>query len=133
MFLSADYKPEFDSLRDSLLELAQIRHVDDLMNRVVQVLAGRPHVALARVWLLRPGDECDSCHMRSRCESRQVCLHLASSAGFRRTEERPDWSRLDGEYSRIPLGVGKIGRVGTSGQAIVVKDFAGDPSWLLRY
>lgn len=133
MFLSADYKPEFNSLRDGLLELAQIRHVDDLLERVVGVLAERPHVALARIWLLRPGDQCDACHLRARCESREVCLHLAASAGFRRTEDRPDWSRLEGEYSRIPLGVGKVGRVGASGDAIVVKDFAGDPSWLLRY
>ncbi|HEY5915148.1 MAG TPA: sigma 54-interacting transcriptional regulator [Verrucomicrobiae bacterium] len=131
--MSADYKPEFNSLRDGLLELAQIRHVDDLLERVVGVLAERPHVALARIWLLRPGDQCDACHLRARCESREVCLHLAASAGFRRTEDRPDWSRLEGEYSRIPLGVGKVGRVGASGDAIVVKDFAGDPSWLLRY
>jgi len=133
MFLSADYKPEFNSLRDRLLDLAQIRHVDDLLERVVQVLAERPHVALARIWLLRPGSNCDSCDMRSRCESRQTCLQLVASGGFRRTEHRPDWSRLDGEYSHIPLGVGKVGRVGASGEAIVVKDFAGDPSWLLRY
>ncbi len=133
MFLSADYKPEFNSLRDRLLDLAQIRHVDDLLERVVQVLAERPHVALARIWLLRPGGNCDSCDMRTRCESRQVCLHLVASAGFRRTENRPDWSRLDAEYSRIPLGVGKVGRVGATGEAVVVKDFAGDPSWLLRY
>ena len=133
MFLSADYKPEFDSLRDHLLELAQIRHVDDLLHRVVNVLAERSHVALARIWLKAPGDQCDACHLRSRCEDRSSCLHLVATAGFRQSENRPDWSRLEGEYSRIPLGVGKIGRVGASGEAIVVKDFSGDPSWLLRY
>lgn len=133
MFLSADYKPEFTSLRDSLLELAQIRQVDDLLHRVVTVLAERPHVALARIWLKRPGDQCNNCHLGTRCEDHSACLHLVATAGFRRTDNRPDWSRLEGEYTRIPLGVGKIGRVGTSGEAVVVKDFAGDPSWLLRY
>lgn len=133
MFLSADYKPEFNSLRDSLLELAQVRHVDDVLKRVVSVLAGRPHVALARIWLKAPGDQCDTCHMRSRCKDHACCLQLVASAGFRRTKERPDWSLLDGEYSRIPLGTGKVGRVGASGEAIVVKDFVGDPSWLMRY
>jgi transcriptional regulator with GAF, ATPase, and Fis domain len=133
MLLSADYKPEFNSLRDRLLELAGIRQVDELLQRVVTVLAERPHVALARIWLRKPGDQCDGCHMRARCEHREVCLHLAASAGFRRTEHRPDWSRLEGEYSRIPLGVGKVGRVGSSGEALVVKDFAGDPSGLTRY
>jgi transcriptional regulator with GAF, ATPase, and Fis domain len=131
-FLSADYKPEFDSLRDKLLELAQIRHVDELLNRVVTLLAERPHVALVRVWLLDRGDLCPTCHMASSCPDHTSCLRLAASAGFRLTDG-PDWSRIDGEFSRIPLGVGKIGRVGASGEAIVVKDFSGDPSWLERY
>ncbi len=134
MLLSADYKPEFESLIDRLLELAQIRHVDELMSRVVTFLAERPHVALARIWLLDRGDLCASCHMLDRCPDHSSCLHLVASAGRRPTEDTPDWSRIDGEYQRIPLGVGKIGRVGASGQAIVVKDFAvGDPAWLQRY
>ena len=133
MFLAEDYKPEFNTLRDRLLELAQIRQVDELLKRVVAVLAERPHVALARIWLMNRGDECCGCGMISRCATQDSCLHLAASAGFRRTEGRPDWSRLDGEYSRIPLGVGKIGRVGATGEALVVKDFAGDPTSGLRY
>jgi transcriptional regulator with GAF, ATPase, and Fis domain len=133
MFLAVDYKPEFHSFKDRLLELAQIRHVDELLKRVVSLLADRPHVALARIWLTRPGDVCSSCEMLSRCAKHDFCLHLAASAGVRRTENRPDWSRVEGEYARIPLGVGKVGRVGASGEAIVVKDFAGDPSFMVRY
>ncbi len=133
MLLSADYKPEFNSLRDRLVELAQIRHVDELLHRVVNVLAERPHVALARVWLIDRGDLCTSCHMAARCPDRRSCLHLVASAGRRRSDGDTDWSRVDGEFSRIPLGVGKVGRVGASGEAIVVKDFAEDPSWLQRY
>ncbi len=133
MFITADYKPEFDSFRDRLLEVAQIRHVAEVMERVVALLAARPHVALARIWLIRAGDTCTTCEMRPRCPNRDICLHLVASAGIRRTESRPDWSRVDGEYSRIPLGVGKVGRVGATGEPIVVKDFAGDPSFLVRY
>jgi transcriptional regulator with GAF, ATPase, and Fis domain len=133
MFVAADYKPEFDSFRDQLLELAQIRHVEELLIRVVNHLAARPHVNLARIWLIRPGDTCANCDLQPRCPNRDLCLHLVASAGMRRSELRPDWSRVDGEYIRIPLGVGKVGRVGASGQAIVVKDFAGDPSFLVRY
>ena len=133
VLLSADYRPEFNSLRDRLLELAEIRHVDELMHRVVTVLAERPHVALARIWLVDQGDLCASCHLASRCPNRTSCLHLVASAGLPRSDRQADWSRTDGEFSRIPLGIGKIGRVGASGEAIVVKDFAEDPSWLLRY
>jgi transcriptional regulator with GAF, ATPase, and Fis domain len=133
MLLSADYKPEFNSLRDRLLELAQIRHVEELLRRVVTILAERPHVALARIWLVDQGDLCASCHMAPRCPDRTSCLHLAASAGLRRSDSEMDWSRVDGEFSRIPLGVGKVGRVGAGGEAIVVKDFAEDPAWLRRY
>jgi transcriptional regulator with GAF, ATPase, and Fis domain len=133
MLLSADYKPEFNSLRDRLLELAQIRHVDELMRRVVSVLAERPHITLARIWLVDQGDLCTTCHMAARCPNRASCLHLVASAGLRRSNGDSDWSRVDGEFSRTPLGIGKVGRVGASGEAIVVKDFAEDPSWLQRY
>jgi transcriptional regulator with GAF, ATPase, and Fis domain len=133
MLLSADYKPEFDSLRDGLLALATIRHVDELMHRVVTILAQRPHVALARIWQIDQGDLCASCRMAARCPDRTRCLHLVASAGAPGSDDRPDWSRVDGEFSRIPLGVGKVGRVGATGEAIVVQDFAEDPSWLRRY
>jgi transcriptional regulator with GAF, ATPase, and Fis domain len=133
MLLSADYKPEFNSLRDRLLELAQIRHVDELMRRVVSVLAERPHVALARIWLADQGHLCSSCHMAARCPNRARCLHLVASAGLRLSDTDTDWSRVDGEFSRIPLGIGKVGRVGATGEAIVVNDLLSDPSWLRRY
>ena len=106
MFLTADYKPDFDEFRDHLVELAQIRKVGELLDRVVTLLAQRPHVALARIWLLRPGDNCSGCHLLAH-DSRERCLHRVASAGHRRSEERPDWSRMDGEYARIPLGTGK--------------------------
>jgi transcriptional regulator with GAF, ATPase, and Fis domain len=133
MLLSADYEPEFDSVRDGLLELATIRHVDELVQRVVTILAQRPHVALARIWQIDQGDLCASCRMAARCPDRTRCLHLVASAGAPGSDDRPDWSRVDGEFSRIPLGIGKVGRVGATGEAIVVQDFAEDPSWLRRY
>lgn len=133
MFLDADYKPEFESFTERLLELAQIRSVDQLLKRVVSLLAARPHVAAARIWLKDEGDICSSCHLLGRCQNRAACLHLVASAGTRRSEHTPDWERTDDEYQRIPLGVGKIGLVGSTGEAIVVKDFSESPEWLHRY
>lgn len=133
MFLDADYKPEFESFTERLLELAQIRSVDQLLKRVVTVLAARPHVAAARIWLVDEGDICSSCQLLGRCQNRASCLHLVASAGTRRGEHTPDWDRIDDEYQRIPLHVGKIGTVGGSGEAIVVKDFSESPEWLRRY
>jgi len=133
MLLAADYRPEFASLTGKLVELAQVRQVQDLMQRVVDLLANRPHIALARIWLLERGDLCSACQLQTRCESHEKCLHLVASAGLGSAMEAADWSRIDGEYRRIPLGVGKVGQVASHGEAIVVQDYASDPSWATRY
>jgi transcriptional regulator with GAF, ATPase, and Fis domain len=70
--------------------------------------------------------------MRPVCPDQTSCLHLVASAGRPQADAKADWSRLDDEFQRIPLGVGKIGRVAATGQALVVKDVARDPSLLSR-
>jgi len=132
VYLAADYTPEFDSFKERLLELAQIRSVAELLRHVVTRLAEPPYVALARIWLVDKGDLCSTCCMRAKCPDQTFCLHLVASAGRPQADVKADWSRLDDEFQRIPLGVGKIGRVAASGQALVVKDVARDPSLLSR-
>jgi len=132
VYLAADYTPEFESFKERLLELAQIRSVAELLRRVVTRLAEPPYVALARIWLVDRGDLCSSCCMRPKCPDQTSCLHLVASAGRPQADPKADWARLDDEFQRIPLGVGKIGRVATTGQALVVKDVARDPSLLSR-
>src|SRR5437588_951432 len=132
VYLAADYTPEFDSFKERLLELAQIRSVAELLRRVVTRLAEPPYVALARIWLVDKGDLCSSCCMRRECPDQTSCLHLVASAGRPQADPKADWSRLDDEFQRIPLGVGKIGRVAATGQALVVKDVTRDPCLLSR-
>jgi transcriptional regulator with GAF, ATPase, and Fis domain len=132
VYLAADYTPEFDSFKERLLELAQIRSVAELLRRVVTRLAEPPYVALARIWLVDRGDLCSSCRMRPKCPDQTSCLHLVASAGRPQADSKADWSRLDDEFQRIPLGVGKIGRVAATGQPLVVKDVAREPSLLSR-
>jgi transcriptional regulator with GAF, ATPase, and Fis domain len=132
VYLAADYTPEFDSFKERLLELAQMRSVAELLQRVVTRLAEPPYVALARVWLVDKGDLCSTCCMRAKCPDQTSCLHLVASAGRPQADLKGDWSRIDDEFQRIPLGVGKIGGVAVSGQALVVKDVARDPSLLSR-
>lgn len=132
VYLAPDYPPEFDSFKERLLELAQIRSVAELLRRFVTRLAEPPHVALARIWLVDKGDLCSSCCMRAKCPDQTSCLHLVASAGRPQADPKLDWSRLDDEFQRIPIGVGKIGRVAATGQALAVKDVAHDPSLLSR-
>ncbi len=132
VYLAADYTPEFESFKERLLELAQIRSVAELLRRVVTRLAEPPYVALARIWLVDRGDLCSSCCMGPECPDQTSCLHLVASAGRPQEDPKADWSRLNDEFQRIPIGVGKIGRVAATGQALVVKDVARDPSRLSR-
>jgi transcriptional regulator with GAF, ATPase, and Fis domain len=136
--LPPNYVPEFESVRDRLLEIAQIRSVDELLKRVVAALGERPHIALARVWLLGPGDLCAKCRLRSECKDQSQCLHLAASAGRSTVEPEADWARLDGEFLRIPLGARKVGQIAATGKQgvfdVTGDDFSGfsHPDWARR-
>ena len=102
MLLPADYTPEFESMRDSLIELAQVRRVDELLKRIVNLLAERPHIALARIWLVDRGDVCTTCRLCAECPDRTHCLHLVASAG-NSSDPDNDYTRLDGAFRRFPV------------------------------
>jgi transcriptional regulator with GAF, ATPase, and Fis domain len=136
--LAADYRPEFESLRDLLLEIAPERSVERLLRKVVQQLAERPHAVLAWVWLIDRGDRCSSCPMRPRCPDQTRCLHLFAGAESSPAQGGEDSGQMERELGRIPLGVGIIGRIAATGEPIVSNDPANDlrelggHEWVLR-
>lgn len=137
MLLRGDYRPEFESFKSILLELARIRSADELLHRVVMRLAERPHVALARIWLAGKGDRCPTCRWNSQCANKTICLHLKASAGQSHSS-MDDWSRCDGEFSRIPEGMCTVGQIAASGEGCVTRDVAREgfkfarPDWVRR-
>ena len=138
MQLAPDYEPEFDSLRDLLLEIAPERSVEHLLRKVVQRLAARPHAVLARLWLLDKGDLCPACPMRPRCPDQSRCLHLVASAESSLGEPREEGPQTERELRRIPVGVGAIGRIAATGQPIISDnpgedaEGLGEPGWAIR-
>ncbi len=100
-----------EALQSLLLEMGQQRALDGVLRVVVDRLAAEEHIALARIWLLRPGDICTTCPMREECPDQTRCLHLVSSAGRSRAEGADPWTRIDGDFRRMPIGVRKVGRV----------------------
>ncbi len=138
MPLAPDYEPEFDSLRDLLLEIAPERSVEHLLQKVVQKLAERPHALVARLWLLEKGDLCAACPMRPRCPEQTRCLHLVASAESSVGEPREEPRPAERELRRIPAGVGAIGRIAATGQPMVSNhpgedvDGFGEPGWAGR-
>ena len=118
-------------LKRFLIEMAAERDLERLLHLVVAQLASLPSVALARIWLIRPGDICASCPLAGECQDRTRCLHLVASAG-RPHEVGADWSRLSGAFRRFPLAVRKIGRIATSNEHISIPDVRRDAQWIAR-
>jgi len=119
--------PELKSL---LLDVAGERSLEGLLRMIVQRVAAMERVALCRIWLIDKGDICRTCPFRDECPDRSRCLHLVASAGQSVADASARWDRLDGRFRRFPLGIRKIGRVASSGEAIVVWDADQDVQWI---
>jgi transcriptional regulator with GAF, ATPase, and Fis domain len=116
-----------EPFKQLLLELAQERSLDELLPLITRRLAEHEDVALARLWLLAPGDQCAACPNAAGCGDRARCLHLVASAARTRAGALMVHRRLDGAFRRIPVGAFKVGLVAASGAPVVVADPARDP------
>jgi transcriptional regulator with GAF, ATPase, and Fis domain len=121
-----------DVLKNLLLEIGQQRSLEAVLRVVVDRLAGEEHIAMARIWLIRPGGDCSRCPMPDACSDQDRCLHLVASAGHSLNKGAPSWDRLDGDFARFPLGIRKVGRVGASGECVAVFDVQKDTDWIAR-
>jgi transcriptional regulator with GAF, ATPase, and Fis domain len=111
--------------------VSQIRSVDIVLSMIVSGLVDKAGIALARIWLLGPGDLCAACQMRPECPSQEQCLHLVASAGHSQVDGQ-SWGRLNGEFRRIPLGMRKIGQIGATGEALLLRDELRNPAWMVH-
>ncbi len=127
---------DLEALRAVALAVAHERSVDAVLQRVVEGLVRQLDVALVRVWLMGPGDICDTCRLRPQCPDQTRCLHLVASAGWPRASSGEDWSRIDGDFRRFPLGVFKVGRIGATSRALLLPDASAEswarPEWVRR-
>jgi len=118
--------------------MAQQRSVEDLLQLVTSSLASTPDVALARIWMIAPGDICNTCKESLVCLDNSRCLHLMASKGAS-LDHKATWSSIvHSSFQRFPLGVRKVGRIAASGQPINVPaldksaDWIADPAWVER-
>ena len=108
------------------------RATADVVSSIVQGLTAQSGVALARAWLLSAGDICDGCFRRADCANQAQCLHLVASAGAPVSSPGEDWSFLEGQFRRIPLGHRKVGEIGKTGKSILIADNAAETEWIGR-
>jgi formate hydrogenlyase transcriptional activator len=111
-----------------LLELAQERSLEGVLRKAIDAAVAVPGVALARVYLLAPGDICPTCPQQSVCPDQTQCLHAAVSGGPLLHGEG-GWSRQEDDYRRIPLGVYPAGRAVARGEAVVGRQREGE-GWI---
>ncbi len=118
--------------RRLLLDMAQQRSASELLWLIVRRLCETSSVAMARIWLIRPGQGCPSCPMRAECPSQTKCLHLVASAGTSVACPGVSFSRIDGSFRRFPLGIRKVGQIAATGEPVEAPDLASLPDWIVR-
>jgi transcriptional regulator with GAF, ATPase, and Fis domain len=121
-----------DTLQHIALAAAESLALDEVLGRIVQGLAETAGLALARIWLLAPGDICPTCPMRTECPDQTRCLHLVASAGRSHTEPPEAWARTNGTFRRIPLGALKVGWIAASAEPIWLPDVHESNAWIAR-
>jgi transcriptional regulator with GAF, ATPase, and Fis domain len=109
-----------EALQDLALRISGERDVEPLLRQIVAGLVQQSGIALARVWIVKPGDICQSCRMRPSCPDQTSCLHLAASAGSSLTGQ--PWSRTDGEFRRMPLAHLKTGSIASERTGLLIAD-----------
>ncbi len=111
-------RPPSDILERITLRMASSLHLDEVLETITQGLVTELNAAFARIWLLSPGDICNTCYRADHCSNRRQCLHLRASAGLS--------TQTNGEYRRVPLGALKIGRIASGDGPMFTNDVLGD-------
>ncbi len=126
MSFEDEYKPDFSSLHSLLLDMALERSIDLLLQNIVDRLAQRPHIAMARIWLTQSGDICSQCLMHKKCPDQSYCLHLMASSrsplSFTNSSPVNDTKR----FQRIPIGVDEIGEIASTGKTLECRNLPND-------
>ncbi|MBI2421493.1 MAG: sigma 54-interacting transcriptional regulator [Candidatus Hydrogenedentes bacterium] len=120
-----------ESLHKIALSAANERSLDEVLQNTVKGLSEEPYVALARIWMLRPGDRCSECKMAESCTDHARCLHLVASAGASMTDPAERWENVLGGFQRLPLNLGRIGQIANEGIEILVKNVCKEGSWVI--
>jgi transcriptional regulator with GAF, ATPase, and Fis domain len=129
MKLKSDYQPEFDSIKQLLLAMAQERSIDNLLDMIVTKMTEREHVAMSCIWLVKAGSECADCGIQEFCPEQDNCLQLAAiDAG---KSINPDiYAKLERDLDRFPINNSKIGKLASSLETVVrLIDVHRDPEW----
>jgi transcriptional regulator with GAF, ATPase, and Fis domain len=118
----------FEALQKVAIALSQERSLPVVLKRIVSELGRYRGVALARMWLAGPLEECDICRAKTDPQTDPRVLHLAASTG-RPLKGSEDWSRLNGHFHH---GGAKVRHINDRGKPILIQDIVEDIKWIER-
>ncbi len=130
--MSAKTIPEYDSLKDLLLQMGKKRPIDELLNLTVERLSNRAHVVMSAIWLL---DTSDIHPVRTQTEAHALDntrLHLIACAPGPGLSTNAKSAFQRSMYRQILLSEDTIGRVATSAKGIGLDDLSLRPEWLSK-
>lgn len=87
--------PKEIKLSDVLDEIARGSNLDQALHLIAQKATVDLKAQACKIWVVKHGDICERCPLAGICANRQMCLHLAATAG----------AAAEREYPRIPLSV----------------------------
>ncbi|MDB6027780.1 MAG: Fis family transcriptional regulator [Verrucomicrobiales bacterium] len=118
---------DLELLQRISLAVSQARTVQTVLPMIVSGLVETAHFGLARIWLTEAGPK-----------SQGRWLQLAASAG-RSQVDGTEWTRLDGEFSRIAFGPRKIGHIAQQAESLRLDErevahshWTVHPDWIVR-
>ncbi|MBU2513587.1 sigma 54-interacting transcriptional regulator [bacterium] len=124
------YQPEFNSIKNLLLDMAQERSIDRLLDMIVTRMTKRPHIVLTGIWLFEERQNCALCSFKDRCSDQERCLQLAAMDIKQNKAKTRTLDYLKNRLEHYPVDVGKIGSIASSGEAgIRLLDVHHDPDW----
>ncbi len=101
-----------------------------VLQKIVAGLIDSGDHALARIWLLQPGDICDSCELKGECLDQTECLHLVASAGRSVVDPDTHWDHIKGSHQRFPMGARKVGHIAKTGEPLLIEKIIDNCRWL---
>jgi transcriptional regulator with GAF, ATPase, and Fis domain len=122
------YDPNFAT--QLLLDIAHEQSVEHLLHKLVRSVMARANLACVQIWLVDKGDLCSVCLQRANCPDQTRCLHLVVGGGNSFSNSEAPVLHCVDPNTRMPLGVGLVGKVAVTGQQLVLNGFDARPEEL---
>ena len=122
------YDPNFAT--QLLLDIAHEQSVEHLLHKLVRSVMARANLACVQIWLVDKGDLCSVCLQRANCPDQTRCLHLVVGGGNSFSNSEAPVLHCVDPNTRMPLGVGLVGKVAVTGQQLVLNGFNARPEEL---